>query len=153
MYIPKTECLFPLDTWPEPSVGTKRDFDSEASTYLFHNDRLTTSMLYLVTLSPLDLLFYAFVHLTYFLSFSPPTPPFYLCPSGVSLHSPFPDSCTVHHFMQQVYDHRLGGWGSGQKNPAGCEEVAVGWRCMYLSTTFTLKKLFPTELIKTQWDI
>lgn len=59
---------------------SKRDFHSEASTYLSHNDRLTTSMLYLVTLSPLHLFFYTFVHLTY----SRLLHPFCLCPWGVS---------------------------------------------------------------------
>ena len=80
MYIPKTERLSPLDTWPEPS--SKSNFLSEASTYLSHNDRLTSGMLCLVSFSPFHLFFYTFVHLTYSL-LSLLLHPLWFCPSGV----------------------------------------------------------------------
>lgn len=102
VYIPKTERLFTLDTWPEPSVGvwpqSKKGFHSEASIYLSRNDRLAASMPYLVTFSPLHLFFYTFVHLSLFLSSSTLS---VSAPEGFHLHSTCPDSCTAHHFMHR----------------------------------------------------
>lgn len=83
MYIPKTERLFALDTWPEPSVGAcpaprgsltlKHQFTCPITT-----DWLLACCI-LSLFSPLHLLFYTFVHLTYSVSFSPP-PPFLSLP-------------------------------------------------------------------------
>lgn len=61
------------------SAGSRRDFRSEASTYLSHNDTLTTTMLYTVTFSPLHIFYYTFVLFTYSLSFYSP-PPFLALP-------------------------------------------------------------------------
>ncbi len=113
---------------------SKRDFHSEASTYLSYNDRLTTSMLYLVTLSPLHLFFYTFVHLTYSCLLHPVC----LGPWGVSFTLYMPRQLHSAPLCAQIYGHRWEGgvycsrWGCktaiANRSPRKTLLVVRGWQ-------------------------
>lgn len=108
MYIPKTECLSPLDTWPEPSVGA---WPHSRGTFTLKH-QLTCPIMTdwpqaccILSLSHLSTCSFTHLFTSHTLASSTLS---VSAPEGFHLHSTCPDSCTVHHFMHRsmVTDQR-----------------------------------------------